>query len=77
MQRARNPVLYKNRLMSDVAAQIKFIGYRKEDDAYEVFVSWWNIGDCHEPHSMNIDERIKIPIETWKRDWSIYKSGNS
>lgn len=73
------PALYKHQNNRDVAIQIKSIVFDQGKDRYLLRVVWWNIGECHNPWCMGIQENIEIPLKKWQREWSLYKPkfGNS
>lgn len=64
--------LYKHLKNNDVAVEVIKSFYVKEKKALKMKVMWWNIGRCHEPWSMNITQRIEIPVDLWIKDWIKY-----
>jgi hypothetical protein len=70
-----NPTLYKHKNNTDVAFELLDKVFIKKiplnESVYKLNVIWWNIGYCHEPWCMNIDQEIEIKIDKWK-DWQLY-----
>ncbi len=52
-------------------AAIKVISVESEDqEHYQLFVAWWNVGSCHNPAPMNFVESIKVrksDTHKWKK----------
>lgn len=69
--------LRKHKNNTDVAMEIIASFYVKEKDEYSLKVVWWNIvGDRipnRKAYCMNLTQRIRIPRETYKRDWEYYE----
>jgi hypothetical protein len=64
-------VLRKHKDNTTVAIEILKSFYVKEKRLMKLKVRWWNIGKCHAPWSMLLEQRIEIPIDLW-RDWEHY-----
>jgi len=65
------PLLLKHKLMRDVAFQVLDMYYKPRLGKVTIGVIWWNIGDCHEPYSMNVVDDISVPPE-WLNDLEEY-----
>lgn len=65
------PTLLKHRNNTDVAIEVKKIRIIKETGVLKLTVIWWNIGLCHAPFSMNLEQKIQIKIEDWPK-WEHY-----
>jgi hypothetical protein len=63
--------LLKHPKMTDTAVEVLKSFFIKEKKAYSLRVRWWNIGRCHAPYSLNIEQRLTIPMEQW-REWELY-----
>ena len=61
------PLLFKHKLMRDVAFQVTDMYYKPQLGKITIGVIWWNIGDCHKPYSTNIVDDISVPPE-WLND---------
>jgi hypothetical protein len=62
--------LWKHTNNTDVAFQVLKSYYVREKDLWKLTVMWFNIGRCHEPWYMGINERVEIPGSRrgeWKR----------
>lgn len=65
--------LWKHVRNTDVAVEVLKRFWIKEKAAWSFRVRWWNIGP-HEPYCMNIEQRLKIDGEIWRRDWRPWES---
>lgn len=66
-------MLYKHKHNTDVAIEILKSFYVPEKDLYKFKVRWWRVGSTKYPDfCMNITQKIEIPRETWRKDWSKY-----
>jgi hypothetical protein len=64
--------LRKHPNSSDIAMEVLKSYYIPEKDVYKVKVIWWNIGKCHKPWSMGIEEKLELPAAKF-REWRLYE----
>lgn len=60
--------LWKHVEMRDVAMDVVKAYYVKEKRIWKLRVLWWNIGACHKPWPMGVEQRLEIPEER-RREW--------
>jgi hypothetical protein len=65
-------MLYKHENCTDTAIEILKSFYVKEKQVYKWKVMWYNIGKCHAPWRMNIEQNITIK-KSDVSNWKIYK----
>ncbi len=65
-------MLFKHKNNTDVAIEILKQFFVKEKKVYKLKVRWWNIGECHAPWCMHIDQRITVSLDDWK-NWEHYE----
>ena len=59
--------LYRHNNNRDVAFEVAYIDERSYlGDDWVLYVSWWNIGNCHTPWPMGVSQTIRIK----KKDFS-------
>ncbi len=61
-------ILYKHLNSSDIAMEIIKSFYVEEKDVYKIKVIWWNIGNCHKPWCMGIEQKFILSAEKMK-EW--------
>lgn len=63
--------LYRHDNNKDVAFEVIYGKTTPSGDGYyELYVSWWNIGHCHKPWPMRLNQKIRIKQEdvcNWKK----------
>lgn len=64
--------LYKHVNNTDVAIQIIREFRVKETGIIKMKIMWWNIGDCHKPYPMLINQKIQVHFTDWVRNWKVY-----
>ncbi len=56
--------LYRHSNNRDVAFEVVYVDKKSNDsDSWFVYVSWWNIGNCHDPWPMGISQTVRIKKE--------------
>jgi hypothetical protein len=63
--------LYKHENNTDVAFEILKQFYIRETGKRKLHIRWWNIGKCHEPWCMYLDQKLVLTLEEFSR-WNIY-----
>lgn len=58
--RRNMPPLLRHRTSTDVAIQVLRKHYIQEKQLYKLKVRWWNIGKCHRPWDMGIEQKIVL-----------------
>lgn len=64
--------LYRHENNTDVAFQPIKSFYVSEKEVLKMRVMWWDIGECHEPRCMNIEQRIEIKKADLPK-WKLYR----
>lgn len=52
--------LYRFKVNRDVAFEVIKAFYVPEKTLWKLKISWWNIGNCHDPWRMGVDQNIEI-----------------
>ncbi len=64
----RKGCLYRHRENRDVAIEVLKTFYVEHHKTWKLKVQWWNIGACHEPWPMGIEQKIEV-TDDQRRDW--------
>jgi hypothetical protein len=60
-------LLKKHELMNDVAAEFLKVFKVPRQDRFKVKIRWWNIGKCHEPWCMHIEQSMDLTGDQYRQ----------